>query len=296
MKTFLKRLAVVLGSLVVALVVYGVAVEPRFILDERRYRAEIPGLGASWRGAEVAVVSDFQVGMWLGNTGMVARSVRRIVEEGPALVLLGGDFLYGAGPTSDEEIDAVLQALEPLTDAEIPTFAVLGNHDYAVGAADELTAALEARRIDVLLNEAVSVPSPGTGDGDPLHIVGLGPVRPGLADAEQALDGVPPDAPRVVLMHNPTAFPTLPAHSAPLALAGHTHCGQIAMPFTPRWSYLDLTAEEEVVADGFAPDDYGAAGNRLFVTCGIGFSLVPMRINAPPQVAFFELVEAAAPG
>lgn len=295
MKTFLKRLAIVLGSLVVALVVYGVGVEPRFILDERRYRAEIPGLGASWRGAEVAVVSDFQVGMWLGNTGMVARSVKQIVEAEPAVVLLGGDFLYGTGSASEEEIDAVLEALEPLTDAEIPTLAVLGNHDYAVGAADELTKALEASGIDVLLNEAVRVRSP-RGGGAPLHIVGLGPVRPGLADAEQALDSLPRDAPRVVLMHNPTTFPTLPAHSAPLAVAGHTHCGQIALPFAPRWSYLDLSAEEEVVADGFAPDDYGAAGNRLFVTCGIGFSLVPMRINAPPQVAFFELAAAGRDG
>lgn len=52
---------------------------------------------------------------------------------------------------------------------------------------------------------------------------------------------------------------------------------------------LDLTAEEEAIADGFAPDDYGARGNRLFVTCGIGFSVVPIRINAPPQVAFCEV-------
>lgn len=294
MKTRLKRLAAVLGALVVALVVYGVGVEPRFILDERRHRAEIPGLAASWRGAEVAVVSDFQVGMWLDNTGMVARSVRQIVEAEPAVVLLGGDFLYGTGSGSAEEIETVLEALEPLTQAEIPTFAVLGNHDYAVGAADELTTALEADGVDVLLNEAVSVRSPR--DGAELHIVGLGPVDPRLADAERALDGLAPDAPRVVLMHNPTAFPTLPPHSAPLALAGHTHCGQIAMPFTPRWSYLGLTSEEAVVADGFAPDDYGAAGNRLFVTCGIGFSLLPMRINAPPQVAFFELAGAGPAG
>ena len=38
-----------------------------------------------------------------------------------------------------------------------------------------------------------------------------------------------------------------------------------------------------------APEDYGAEGNRMFVTCGIGFSVIPARINAPPQVAFFEL-------
>ncbi len=91
------------------------------------------------------------------------------------------------------------------------------------------------------------------------------------------------------MLHNPTSFPRLPAGSAPLALAGHTHCGQIALPGSPRWSYLGLNEEEAVVADGYAPADYGADGNELFVTCGIGFSLVPVRINAPPQLVLVEL-------
>ena len=286
----LARIALGLLALLLALIVYGTFVEPRFILDERRERAAIPNLPPDWEGAEVAVVADFQVGMWLGNTGMVERSVERIVEARPAAALLGGDFLYGTGDASREEIETVLDALRPLTEARIPTFAVLGNHDHKVGAAEEITRALEERGIPVLLNEAEPVPAPRpTGDGEPLHVVGIGPVLPGLADPAEALDDLPADAPRVVLMHNPTAFAELPAGSAPLALAGHTHCGQIAIPGLPRWSWLELTSEEEVVADGFAPPHYGAAGNRLFVTCGIGFSVIPVRINAPPQVAFFEL-------
>ncbi|MCF6506524.1 hypothetical protein E9549_03740 [Blastococcus sp. MG754426] len=112
----------------------------------------------------------------------------------------------------------------------------------------------------------------------------------GRADVEAALADVPDDAPRVVLTHDPTTFDELPAGTAPLTLAGHTHCGQIALPGTPRWSYLALTEDEAIVADGWAPAKYGADGNRMFVTCGIGFSTVPLRINAPPQVAFFELV------
>lgn len=53
-----------------------------------------------------------------------------------------------------------------------------------------------------------------------------------------------------------------------------------------------MTDEEAFVADGFAPEGYGAPGNRLFETCGIGFSVVPVRINAPPQLVFFELIHA----
>jgi uncharacterized protein len=135
------------------------------------------------------------------------------------------------------------------------------------------------------------VPGLGTGPRQ-LHVVGIGPSTPDVADVGRALAGVPDDAPRVVLMHNPTVFDRLPARSAPLTVAGHTHCGQVTLPGRPRWSYLALTEEEKVVADGWAPPGYGAEGNRMFVTCGIGFSVAPVRINAPPQVAFFRLQPA----
>lgn len=295
MKRLVKRVAIALATFLALLVVYGVMIEPRLILDEEHHVAEIPGLGEEWAGAgaEIAVFSDLQVGMWLANPGMVERVVDRVVEANPDAALLGGDFVYSTDPGVGVQVDTVLGLVAPLIDAGIPTFAVLGNHDYATGAAEELTEALEDRGVEVLRNEAATVPSRLGADATELYVVGLGPKRPGLTDVEEALRDVPDDAPRVVLMHNPTSFPELPAGSAPLAVAGHTHCGQIALPGTPRWSYIALTEEEALVADGFAPPGYGAPGNRLFVTCGIGFSLLPMRINAAPQVVFFELVPGA---
>ena len=130
-----------------------------------------------------------------------------------------------------------------------------------------------------------------------MHVVGLGAHRPGLTHVEQALAEVPEDAlaeipedaPRVVFMHNPASFPQMPAASAPLAVAGHHHCGQIAVPGLPAWSWLELRGNERVVTDGFAPQGYGADGNRLYVTRGIGFSVVPARIATPPQAVFFDL-------
>lgn len=290
MKKVIKRVGAFLGVLLGALLVYGVGIEPRFILDERRERVRIPGLHPSWSGAVVAVVADFQVGMWFDNVGMVERAVQQMVEADPAVALLAGDFLYGTGDSSADEIDAVIEALQPLIKSDIPTFAVLGNHDYNVEAVDELRGALERHKIPVLQNEAVALPAASGRSGSPLYVVGIGAVRPGVADPEAALSEVPEGAARIVFMHNPKAFRAIPPHGAPLAVAGHTHCGQIAMPGLPNWSYVNLLLGEDVVADGFAPPDYGAAGNRLFVTCGIGFSIIPARINAPPQIAFFELV------
>ncbi len=289
MSRWLKRIGAALGILLALVLVYGVFVEPRIILDEERAEVPLPRVGEGLAGTEVAVVSDLQLGMWFANTGMVERAIETIVAAEPDVALLGGDFLYSTDPSIERQIDTLMGLLDPLLNSGIPTFAVLGNHDHAVGAADELTTALEDAGVPVLRNEAAPVPGLEGADGEALHVVGVGPDRPGLADVDEALADVPDGAPRVVLMHNPTVFPELPPSSAPLTLAGHTHCGQVTLPGAPRWAYLALTSEERIVADGWAPEDYGAEGNRMFVTCGIGFSLAPIRVNAPPQVAFFEL-------
>ncbi len=285
---WLKRIGAALGILLALVLVYGVFVEPRLILDEERAEVPLPRVGEGLAGTEVAVVSDLQLGMWFANTGMVERAVETIVAAEPDVALLGGDFVYSTDPSIESQIDSLLELLDPLLDSGIPTFAVLGNHDHAVGAADELTTALEDAGVPVLRNEAAPVPGLDSADGEALHVVGVGPDHPGLADVDQALADVPDDAPRVVLMHDPTVFPQLPPRSAPLTLGGHPlrpgHPSRLSAVGLPR-----LTSEERIVADGWAPEDHGAAGNRMFVTCGIGSSLAPIRVNAPPQVAFFEL-------
>jgi uncharacterized protein len=276
-----------LVALLALVLVYGTAVEPRLVLDERHIEVEVPGLDSAFQGSEVALFSDLQLGMWWDNAGMVERVVDEVVEARPAAVLLAGDFVYGQSPDVATQVDRLRRLLLPIADAGIPAFAVLGNHDYAAGAAEQVTHALKQLSIPVLHNESVEMlQAPGA---DSVHLVGLAATRPGLTDVDAALADLPAAAPRVVMMHNPTAFPRLGADTAPLAVAGHTHCGQIALPGSPDWSYLGLTQQEKLVVDGFAPPGYGAPGNQLFVTCGIGFSLLPVRIGAPPQLTFVTL-------
>lgn len=120
---------------------------------------------------------------------------------------------------------------------------------------------------------------------------------PGRTDVDAALAGVPENAPRPVVMHNPVSFRALPPGTVPLAVAGHPHCGQIALPGLPTWSWLELRADERPALAGWAPKGYGEAGNMLFVTCGIWFSRAPIRINAPPpQIVFLRLGAVTGPG
>ena len=272
-------------------------IEP-YTIDEQGYEVSLHGLPQSWEGQQVVVIADLQVGMWLDNTLTVRRIVSRLLETRPALVLIAGDFIYHPGEDEGAVIAEAVALVAPLAKAGIPTYAVLGNHDYAMpteqaakdeALAEALRTALEAAGVRVLHNQAVPLSSPaGNAASSPLYLVGVGAHIPREDDPQAALAGLPQDAPRLVLMHHPESFKAFPAGSAPLAVAGHTHGGQFRIPFTPSWTWMSYTREDEVHADGWIRN-YGEAGNRLYVNRGIGFSVLPLRLNCPPELTLFTL-------
>lgn len=279
-------------------------IEP-YILDSEQETATIPNLPAAWEGQRVGQVSDFQIGMWMDNVSTVRRSVEELVDASPAVVLISGDFIYHSRPDPEVEINKAVELLQPLTAAGIPTYAVLGNHDYShtppqPELANRVEEALEAIGIVVLRNEAVPLSLPETEPTDAqnpaqtLYLVGIDSHIAERDRVQAALAEVPATSPRLVMMHNPATFPQFPAETAPFAIAGHTHGGQISLPFTPFWSWLDLTESGEVHADGWVAKEYGQSGNQLYVNRGIGFSKIPIRINCSPEVTFFTLRSAEA--
>lgn len=295
-----------LATLVVLALVllYGVAIEPRLLLDDQAFEAELPDLAPGWDGQTLALLGDFQVGMWLGNTRMVEEAIEDAIDDSVAAVLIAGDFVYA--PDSGiirEAVDLML----PLAAAGVPVVAVFGNHDFSLmketsrirpDLAAELRRELEALGVIVLENEA----TPLVADGDTLWIAGVGSNWAGRADVDAALAAVPEGAPRVWLMHNSEAFRGIPGEEAHLALAAHTHGGQVRLLPGERLSWLDIVREGEVAADAWAADSIGAPPNRIYINRGIGFSGVPVRINCRPELTLITLktptgeVPARGPG
>lgn len=296
---WIKRTGAVLLAVIGVLLFWGVVVEPRMI-DVDRETVTLPGLPAAWEGREVAVIADFQVGMWGGNTATIRRVVERLLEERPAAVLIAGDFVYAADGRVDELTSTVVELLRPLIDADIPTFAVLGNHDFSLHMPDDpvndrvgaaVDSALQALGVTVLENAAARVEHDDASAGaGPLYIVGVGDVWAGRSEPVAAVADVPASAPRIVFMHNPESFDDLPVGTAPLAVAAHTHGGQISLPFLPHWTWMSLVNHEPLEPHGWASDEVEPPGNRLYVNIGIGFSDVPVRINATPAVSLFQLL------
>lgn len=298
MKTF-KYIIIFLGLALVLIIAYGF-IEPR-LLDVKEEEASIPNLPDEWEDKEIAVLGDFQIGMWLDNADTVDEAVEEIVERDPVAVLMLGDFIYHPKNETQQKVDENIEALKPIGEAGIPVYAVLGNHDFGLKKKDEeplIEAANKMRQglkdigVEILHNESTLLDAEGSTlpEGEPgLFIAGVGSNWMGEDNADQAVEGIPTDAPRVVMMHNPNSFEKFPENSAPLAVAGHTHGGQIRLPGLPEWSWMALTSEEEVHTDGWV-DDYGATGNRLYVNRGIGMSAVPIRIHAKPELTMFTLV------
>jgi predicted MPP superfamily phosphohydrolase len=316
----LKYLAFGLAGILILLLIWGVAIEPRLV-DYNEETAVIPKLPAAWENKRVALIADLQIGMWLGNEDTVKKIVNRIIEERPAAVLVAGDFVYK--PTDEDnpqdveredaadfmtEVNESVALLRPLREAGIPVYAVLGNHDYGMGYPDSvknerLAAAvrqkLESAGVNVLDNSAVPIVQSeangrqnnqeATTDAMNLYVVGIGSHYANNAKPEAALSQVPDHAPRIIFMHNPDPFAAFPANSAPLALAGHTHGGQIRIPFTEDWSWMALMTAEKIQADGWIDGGFGQPGNRLYVNRGIGFSSFPVRINCRPELTIFTL-------
>ncbi len=298
----------IVSTLLLLLVIWGVVIEPRLV-DFKAETVVIPNLPTSWENRRVALISDLQIGMWFGNEGTIKKIVNRIVEERPAAVFIAGDFVYK--PTDEDDPDDVefedvkdfmgevnksVALLRPLIKAGIPTYAVLGNHDYGMNHPDSVkneNLANAVRRtlsqagVRVLENEAV--PLALSDENYPtLYLVGIGSLYAGNAKTEIALSQIPENGARIILMHNPDSFAEFPANAAPLTLAGHTHGGQIRIPFTENWSWMSLVSEEKIKADGWI-DNFGQKGNHLYVNRGIGFSSFPVRINCRPELTIFTL-------
>src|SRR3954468_21224209 len=141
-------------KILAAIVFYGAAIEPRLI-DRQNERGAIPNLPASWEHKQVAVFADLQVGMWWSNTDAARRAVDRAIDIHPAMVLLAGDFVYNPTDANiDDQVRTVLGILHPLVENGLPTYAVLGNHDYNLMNEHSDQENRFARRVRVALDSA----------------------------------------------------------------------------------------------------------------------------------------------
>ncbi len=266
-----------LGFLAVA---YGSFVEPRLIVTTR-YRVVFPAA----QPLKIAVVSDLHLGPFKGQRD-TERVVARINSLLPDLVLLAGDYVFT--PEAD------LTGLAPLADirASMGIFAILGNHDIGRyrnifgeriqkdDRGDEIEALLEKLGVTVLRNEHVTL---AIGD-EQIAIAGIDDLWAGRSDLAAALADIPEDTPVILLSHNPSVILEEESHRASLIVAGHTHGGQVRLPWIGPIGSIPTDLGQSYDQGLFRIDD----DTTLAITRGIGESTARARLFAWPEVLLLE--------
>jgi uncharacterized protein len=231
--------------------------------------------GAPLGGLRIAVIADLHAGAPYIDEAKIAEIVRRTNAERPDLILLNGDFvgcrMPGQRPIAIETVAALLRPLQ----ARLGVYAFIGNHDHHNGAA-RVIAALEGAGFPVLENRATTV-----SDGS-FVIAGFGHAYSNPGRAEDVLAGLAPDATILCVTHSPDMFPRLPERCI-LTIAGHTHGGQVSLPLLGRMMVPSCFGQR--YAAGLTVE----SGRTLFVSTGIGTSVLPVRFGVRPEISILEI-------
>lgn len=250
------------GAVGLLLLLWAFVVEPR-LLKICRYRLSAPELA----GIKAVFASDFHFAPDDGRR--LQKIVDAINAEKPDIVFLGGDFVKGHRENTSMSPEDIAAGLAEIS-APCGVYAVWGNHD-AWQKHEKITAALQNVGIVVLANSNRRVEC----RNKVFYIAGVEDMTTGRPNVERALQGVKP--PVVLLSHSPDVFPLVP-DTVVLTLAGHTHGGQVRLPFVG--APIANSRYGQKYLYGLKEEN----GHRLIVTAGLGTSLLPMRFGSVPEI------------
>jgi uncharacterized protein len=243
----------------------------------------LANLPTAFHGYRIAQISDIHLDEFT-EPFFLEHIVQKINALAPDLVLLTGDFITHGSFTFIAGRHAINRCAEILTTLKAPQrYAILGNHDVAFSA-PIVTQALTTHGTPVLINQYV----PLERNGDRLWLAGVD--DPGTSSPNLDL-AVPakPDGPVLLMVHEPDYADEVTAHPrgplVDLVLAGHSHGGQIQLPFLGPIILPPMGRKYPVGL-------YQINRMQLYVNRGIGTVGLPFRLNCPPEITLITLQPA----
>jgi predicted MPP superfamily phosphohydrolase len=253
-------------------------IEP-FWLEEPELPMPLHGLPASFENFRLIQLTDLHAS---NNVPLdyLQSVVQRVNRRKPDLVVVTGDLVTHA-------IEWVAPICAVLAGLKAQVIVTLGNHDYDVNSmpaglptrvADAIEERCAAHGMTVLRNQAMAVSRAGRR----LWIVGLEDLWSGRFNPEFAFAKVDPSDPVICLSHNPDTAMALDAYGPQWILSGHTHGGQVRLPFLP---LFHLPEYGRKYIEGL----FRLGPTQLYVNRGIGAVGVPFRFRCPPEITVLTL-------
>mgnify|MGYP001573638734 CR=1 FL=1 len=220
----------------------------------------------------VALIADLHIGLFSGHERQLKQIVQKINQQQPDFVVVAGDWTY-------EPENKLAEELAVLKQIEAPVYSVNGNHDEQYPGPP----------IQQLLKDALEVNNVMDIEGkivefDGFRLIGVGDLWAGKADMRY-MPELPQDKPWLILSHNPDTVDMVPdLPTRPLMLSGHTHGGQVELP------WLTSYVMKKVSILGHKRGLYHHDNADVFVSVGTGMVGVPFRFCVPPTIDIIELI------
>jgi uncharacterized protein len=279
-RVFLQRVAVgSVGVVAAGMAGHAVLIAPQRLRIRRR---EIPisDLPPGLDGLRIAHLSDTHHGPYVARS-YLERVIERVNALEPDLVVLTGDYVHRT-PRSIAPGIGVFAKLRP----RLGTAAVLGNHDHWEGA-EACRAEFRKSGIPLIDNDRLFVTAAGLRDRPEtgaLCLAGVGDLWEDTVAPEHALRDVPEAMPRLLLSHNPDVAESLDASlRIDLMLSGHTHGGQVRVPF------MGTPMIPSRFGQKYAGGLVEGPTCRVVISRGVGITVLPMRFGVPPEVGLITL-------
>ncbi|MFC5985859.1 metallophosphoesterase [Marinicrinis lubricantis] len=265
-----------LGIFAAANPLYAYALERKWLHIER-IKLTFASLPKVWNGLKIAHFSDFHLGFFQ-EIDRLRTVVEKINLEQADLICFTGDFMDHSVGSNEAKTyyDEAVSVLSQLATKQ--RFAVLGNHDYAIGP-PFITDLFEKAGFQMMTNRSILL----TKNDVPIKIVGLDDGLNGRPEPMHAWGMVPEAEFTIFLMHEPDFGDYVGRNPWQLQLSGHSHGGQIRIPLIGALVVPPLG--RKYIDHLYRIDD----DKYVFTTRGVGTTKLPLRYLCRPEIAVIEL-------
>jgi uncharacterized protein len=259
--------------------VYARGIEPRW-LAIKTIDVTIAKLAPAFEGYKIVQLTDIHARSGVMDRQMLETIARLATEQQPDLIALTGDYITKKPDGTEEMLSNAFRQLQ----AKDGVVAIMGNHERGYG--EDMTPverAIHAGNAKILNNAVYSIDR----QGSKLNIAGVDDVLFSWADLPKTIAQLPKTGTNILLAHEPDFADTASAqkHRFSLQLSGHSHGGQIVIPFFPRI--------RPPLAKKYVNGLYQIGEMQLYVSPGVGTTGPPQsRFNCRPEISVIVLHKA----